>query len=167
MAITITSFNAGSGTINLAQSTTLTPVFSGGTAVILPGNIPVNSGTAVTVTPALTTVYSLFVTSSTGETAVRQTTITVTIPAEKKLALDSGSTGGVIVGSDYWVNGKPVYHIWVGVNPMSTSDHLAQTNENSIYYDVTVNNDISFQIVGTTDLNTFLAEFDLIWQSPA
>jgi hypothetical protein len=55
----------------------LTGVFSGGTGVITPGNVPATSGTAVTVTPTATTTYTLTVTPATG-TAVTQT-VTVTV----------------------------------------------------------------------------------------
>ena len=162
MAITITSFTAGAGTINLGSSTTLTAVFSGGTAVVVPGNIPITSGVAITVTPTSTTKYTLLVQDTAGNSAVASATITVTIPALRKLGVGAG--GGVLVGmNSYWVDTKPVYNIIVNVNPMSMSDHIAHTNEETIAYDITVNGSSSFQIVGITDLNSFLTEFGLTW----
>lgn len=162
MAIVITSFNAASGTIALGAATTLTPVFSGGTGLILPGLIPVASGTAVKVNPPATQAYVLVVTDPSGATAQTITTITVTVPTEKKLG--AGTGGGVIVGKNvYWVDSKPVYHIQVTPSPMCYSDHLAQTNEDTIIYNIAVNNDMTFQIVGLTDLSAFLTEFGLVW----
>lgn len=162
MAIVITSFNAGAGTINLGASTTLTPVFTGGTGLILPGLIPVTSGTVVTVTPPATMDYTLVVTDTIGGREQLATTITITTPTERTLAEDGG--GGVILGkNNYWVNSKPVYHIWVNPNPFSMTDHLAQTNEEAIEYAISVNDGYSFQIIGITDLNLFLAQFGLIW----
>lgn len=162
MAITITSFTAGTGTIALGSSTTLTAVFSGGTAVVVPGNTPISSGVAITVTPTATTKYSLLVQDGAGNSLTASATITVTIPATRKLAVGTG--GGVLVGiNSYWVDGKPVYNIVVNVNPMSMSDHIAHTNEEAITYDVSVNGSQWFQIVGITDLNAFLTEFGLTW----
>ena len=56
---TIRSFNANRATITVGANTTLTGVFANGTGVITPGNIPAKSGTAVTVSPAATTTYTL------------------------------------------------------------------------------------------------------------
>lgn len=162
MAIVITSFNAGTGTITLGSSTTLTPIFTGGTAVVLPGNIPVNSGVALTVTPTQTTTYTLLVTASDGTTAVSQTTITVTIQATRKLGV--GTSGGVLVGdSSVWIKGQPVYNIQVLVNPFSITDHISRANDAAVEFDVAVNQGEAFQIVGVTDLSTFLAQFLLVW----
>lgn len=74
----ITSFVAGSPTIEAGQSDTLTAVFVGGTAVITPGNITATSGTAVTVSPAATQTYTLTLTpTGGGANLTAQTTITV------------------------------------------------------------------------------------------
>ena len=162
MAIVITSFNAGAGTITLGQSTTLTPVFTGGTAVVLPSNTPVNSGVALTVTPTQTTTYTLLVTASDGSVATSQTTITVTIQATRKLGV--GTSGGVIVGDNsVWIKGQPVYNIQVLVSPFSTTDHITRANDTAVEFDVMVNQGSAFQIVGVSDLNTFLAQFLLTW----
>ena len=162
MALSITSLVAGTGTINLASSTTMTAVFAGGAGFLLPGNIPMASGVALTVTPPATTVYTMYVTDGTSTLVSSPVTVTVTVPTERKLTVGSG--GGVIVGKNqYWVDGKPVWHIECIVNPFCLTDHNAHTNEETIEYDVTVNNDSSFQIVGITDLNSFLTEFGLSW----
>jgi hypothetical protein len=162
MALTITSFTPGTGTITLGSSTTLTAVFSGGYAVILPGNIPVNSGSAINVTPTSTTTYTLLLQDGTGATATSQTTVTVTIQATRKLGV--GTSGGVLVGDNtVWIKGQPVYTLQVLVNPFSITDHIARTNDNGVEFDISVNQGEAFQIVGVTDLNTFLGQFLLTW----
>lgn len=81
-APTITSFAAAPGTITAGGSSNLTAVFANGTGVITPGNIAVTSGTAVSVSPATTTVYTLTVTPpATGTAITQQATITVNPPA--------------------------------------------------------------------------------------
>ena len=77
----IASFTAGANNIQAGTSTTLTAVFGNGSGVITPGNISVTSGTAVTVTPASTTTYTLTVTGSSGTTPVTLTTPIVVYPA--------------------------------------------------------------------------------------
>ena len=76
-AASITSFTASAATITVGQSTTLTGVFANGTGVITPGNLPATSGTAVTVTPATTTTYTLTVTPSSGSAVTATVIITV------------------------------------------------------------------------------------------
>jgi hypothetical protein len=81
-AATITSFVANPTTINAGASASLTGVFANGTGVITPGNLAVTSGTAVSVSPATTTTYTLTVTPPAGGTAATQTAIvTVNQPA--------------------------------------------------------------------------------------
>ena len=73
----ITSFTASANTITDGQSATLTGVFSGGTGVITPGNLAATSGVAVTVSPTVTTQYTLTVTPASGTAATAIVTITV------------------------------------------------------------------------------------------
>lgn len=73
----ITSFTAGTATIEAGTSTTLTAVFTGGTGVVTPGNIPVVSGTAIPVSPTATTTYTLTVTPALGPAITATTAITV------------------------------------------------------------------------------------------
>ena len=86
----ITSFIANPTTpIASGQNATLMGIFTGGTGVISPGNIPATSGTAITVTPAGTTTYTLTVTNPVnGLTATAQAAVTVT-----------GSAGNPIISS--------------------------------------------------------------------
>ena len=75
----ITSFVASPDTIPVGGSSSLTAVFSGGTGVITPGNLPVTSGTPVNVTPTATTTYTLTVTPPLG-TAITQTATVTVVP---------------------------------------------------------------------------------------
>ena len=77
---TITSFTANPGTIAAGSSSSMTAVFTNGTGVITPGNISVTSGTAVSVSPAATTNYTLTVTPATGAAITQTATVTV-VPA--------------------------------------------------------------------------------------
>jgi hypothetical protein len=74
----ITSFTANPTSITSGTSSSLTAVFTGGTGVITPGNIPATSGTAVTVSPIITTTYTLTVTPTTGTAVTQLVTVTVT-----------------------------------------------------------------------------------------
>ena len=77
-APTITSFDSLAQTISYGGSTDLVPVFSHGSAVINPGNIPVNSGDQIRVSPQTTTNYVLVVTNAAGTQNARSYTVTVT-----------------------------------------------------------------------------------------
>ncbi len=74
----ITSFTASPATITIGGGiSNLTAVFSGGTGFVTPGNITLTSGTAVPVSPTITTTYTLTV-SATGQTsAVKTAKVTV------------------------------------------------------------------------------------------
>ena len=52
-------------------------VFANGTGVITPGNLAAVSGTAVTVSPTVTTTYTLTVTPTSGAAVTQTATITV------------------------------------------------------------------------------------------
>jgi len=73
----ITSFVASPATITDGQSATLTGVFANGTGVITPGNLAASTGTAVTVSPTVTTTYTLTVTPASGAAVTATATITV------------------------------------------------------------------------------------------
>jgi len=90
---TITSFVASPATITLGGSATLTGVFSNGTGVITPGNLSATSGTAVSVSPAANTTYTLTVTPSSGA-AITQTAIVTVNPAPTISSF--GATPGTI-----------------------------------------------------------------------
>ncbi len=77
-APTITSFDALTQTIAYGGSVDLVPVFSNGTGVINPGNIAVNSGDHVSVSPQSTTTYTLEVSNLAGAQGGMTYTVTVT-----------------------------------------------------------------------------------------
>ncbi len=92
-APTITSFVASPATISAGGSSSLTGVFANGTGVITPGNIPVTSGTPVSVSPgSTTTIYTLTVTPTAG-TAITQT---VTVFIQSTVTVDESSTGPAV-----------------------------------------------------------------------
>jgi alpha-L-arabinofuranosidase len=91
----ITSFTASPATIGVGQSSSLTATFSGGTGVITPGNISVNSGTAVSVSPTTTTAYTLTVTPASGSPVTQTVTVTVVPPA----AITSFAASPVTIGA--------------------------------------------------------------------
>ncbi len=74
----ITSFVAAAPTVRSGQSTTLTPVFTGGTGVVDQGIGPVQSGVAIA-TPALTqsTTFKLTVTNAAGAEVQSEATVAV------------------------------------------------------------------------------------------
>ena len=73
----ISSLSAQNSTIVLGSSTTITPVFAQGTAVIDNGVGVVTSASSYTVTPTSTTTYTLTVTNSAGKTTTQSITIYV------------------------------------------------------------------------------------------
>ena len=75
--VSIGSFTANPTTISSGSNSSLTAVFTGGTGVITPGNIPVTSGNAVSVSPTITTIYMLTVTPTSGTAATQTVTVTV------------------------------------------------------------------------------------------
>jgi len=76
----ISSFSATPATIAKGQSASLLAVFTGGSAVITPGNLLAPNGVAVTVAPAATTTYLLTVTDSHGATVTQSYTVSVAAP---------------------------------------------------------------------------------------
>jgi hypothetical protein len=77
LAPSITSFTANPTTITAGGSASLTGVFANGTGMVTPGNLSVTSGTAVSVSPTSTTIYTLTVTNSAGVKASITATVTV------------------------------------------------------------------------------------------
>jgi hypothetical protein len=73
----ITGFTANHASITDGSTAALTGVFANGTGVITPGNLPANSGVAVTVSPTTTTTYTLTVTPTNGTAVTATATITV------------------------------------------------------------------------------------------
>ncbi|MGA9671590.1 MAG: hypothetical protein WBQ94_20435 [Terracidiphilus sp.] len=134
----ITSFTASPTSIQSGTSSSLTAVFSGGTGVISPGNISVTSGTAVRVSPAVTTIYTLTVTPTAGPAITQNVAVTVipvgtsptiisftaspaSIPLGANSSLNavfSGGTGVVTPGNITATSGTPI-----SVSPTATTTY--------------------------------------------
>jgi predicted heme/steroid binding protein len=133
----INGFGANPSTIEAGSSSSLMPVFNGGSGVITPGNIAATSETTVGVSPATTTTYTLTVTPTGGGTAATQeTTITVdpvprissftALPAtiapgiNSSLAPDfTGGTGVITPGNITVTSGTQV-----SVSPTTTTTYI-------------------------------------------
>ena len=75
---TISSVTASPTSIAVGSSTSITAVFSGGTAVLTPGNVSLTSGTGVSVSPSTTTLYTVTATNAAGQQATFTINIVVT-----------------------------------------------------------------------------------------
>ena len=91
----IASFTASYGNILPGSSTTITPIFTGGTGVIDNGIGPVTSGMAIAVSPAVTTAYSLTVTSLANSWVQRNVTVTVNSLPDVTVTAISPVTNGL------------------------------------------------------------------------
>jgi hypothetical protein len=91
-APSISSFTASPGSITEGLSAALTGVFSNGTGVITPGNLPATSGMAVTVSPTESTTYTLTVTNATGTPATAKATVNIVTT----VTVDPGNTGPAV-----------------------------------------------------------------------
>ena len=76
----INDFKASPALITAGRPTSLLATFSGGTGLIEPGGLPITSGTAVVVTPAADTTYTLTIHSGTTPLVSSQTLVKV-LPA--------------------------------------------------------------------------------------
>ena len=119
----ISSFTSASSNIGLGNSTQITAIFSGGTGVITPGDIPVSSGDTITVTPTVSTSYTLSVQNPAGTQSgqtIRISVMTGTFAAvsnvssvdrysgARAITLPSGKV--VVFGNDAYTNITDVYN---------------------------------------------------------
>lgn len=88
---TIATFSAAQTVLAAGGSTQITAVFSNGTGTIAPGVGAVTSGAAVTVTPLVTTVYTLTVADTSGRTTSQPLIVGVDKPPFELVSL--GATG--------------------------------------------------------------------------
>jgi Divergent InlB B-repeat domain len=72
----ITSFVANPTSVGPGGSSNLTGVFANGSGVVTPGNLPVTSGTPLSVSPTATTTYTLTVTNPIGSSTTMTATVT-------------------------------------------------------------------------------------------
>jgi hypothetical protein len=92
----ITSFAASPTSITNGSSAALTGVFSNGTGVITPGNLPATSGVAVNVSPTATTTYMLTVTPTSGTAVTAVATETVASATISSVTVDTSSSGPAV-----------------------------------------------------------------------
>jgi len=92
----ITSFAAAKSPITAGTSTTLTAVFSNGTGTIDHGVGAITSGTAVSITPAADTTYTLTVTGPGGSTT---STVAVLVVANPVISAFSASPALITAGN--------------------------------------------------------------------
>jgi hypothetical protein len=147
---TITSFSASASTITAGGSDNLTAVFSGGTGVITPGNLPVTSGTPVSVSPTTTTTYTLTVTPAVG--AAITATVSVTVdPAPTITSFVANPTsvgpGGSTNLTAVFANGSGV--ITPGSIPIFSGTPLSVSPSATTTYTLTVTNPIGTPTTAT------------------
>jgi len=85
----ITSFTASSPAVAIDEQVDLTPTFSGGTGVVSPGAVPVESGAPVRLNPAGATTYVLTVTGPDGQSS-QATVLVEEFDAVVSVATDGG-----------------------------------------------------------------------------
>jgi hypothetical protein len=124
-APTITSFTATPTTITAGGTSNLTGVFSGGAGVVTPGNISVTSGTAVGVTPATTTTYTLTVTPATGTPVTK--TVVVTVVAAPVITSFTANPTTILAGNTSALTGD-----FTGGTGLITPGNLTATSGASV-----------------------------------
>lgn len=90
----ISSFVATPPIITLGSTAQLKCVFTAGTGMITPGNLPVSSGGVVEVAPAATILYTLTVSNPSGAQATRIATVTVMPLASAVISADLVEASG-------------------------------------------------------------------------
>jgi len=144
----ITSFVALPASIDFGQSAALTAVFAGGTGEIDNGVGTVTSGTPVTVTPSVTTTYTLTATGAAGQTVTKTAVVTVGAPtivsftaaptsislgdSATLTAVFSGGTGSVDNSVGTVTSGTPVT-----VTPTTTTTYTLRVTNGTTYVEST------------------------------
>ncbi len=92
----ITGFKAEPAQVTSGAATSLLATFSGGTGRIEPGNLPVTSGTPVTVHPLADTTYTLTLSSGTNAVVSAQAVVSVVpAPVDTPIRLQGGVQAGL------------------------------------------------------------------------
>jgi uncharacterized protein YjdB len=86
-----TSLTVGTDNVTLGTSTTITPVFSGGTATVTGVTGTITSGTSYTITPTRSGYYFLNVTNAAGATSYKLLFLTVNPPPAGLITFASGT----------------------------------------------------------------------------
>jgi len=108
-APTITSFVANPAAIAAGGSSNLTAIFSNGTGAVMPGNLPISSGTPLSVSPTATSTYALTVTNSAGATVAKSTTVALQ------------PTGGTLLANGTYTLANQNSGLYVDVTGASTT----------------------------------------------
>lgn len=90
----ISSLSAAKSVLTQGQSTTIVPVFSGGQGVMEPGLGPVQSGQAISVSPTITSTYTLIVTNAAGTSVSQGLQLRVVAPPKAEITAASPVTTG-------------------------------------------------------------------------
>jgi hypothetical protein len=140
----ITSFTASPATITAGASSQLTAVFAGGSGVITPGNLPVTSGTAVSVSPTATQIYTLTVTPTVGAAITQTATVTVN-PAGLAITSFTANPNPITVGSSTQLT--PVFS---GGTGKITPGNVAVNSGTAYTFSPTVNTTYTLTVTPTT-----------------
>ena len=153
----ITSFTANPATITAGGSTQLTPVFTGGTGKIVPGNIAVTSGTAYTFSPTVNTIYTLTVTPSAG--AAVQKTVLVTVNPIDGITSFTANPATITAGGSTQIT--PVFYGGTGV---ITPGNIAATSGTAYTFSPTV--DTTYTLTVTPTAGTAVTKTVLVTVTP-
>lgn len=145
----ISSFSAGPGSITRGGSASLSGTFSNGTGVVNPGGIPLSSGIALSVSPDVTTRYTLTVTGSGGSATSQTTVAVVEPPAITAFAASPAaiSPGGSTVLSFAFSGGAGSLNN--GVGPVTSGTNVLVSPTASSAYTLTVANSLGAEVSAT------------------
>jgi fibronectin type 3 domain-containing protein len=159
VAPTITSFTATPASIAAGGTASLTGVFSGGTGVITPGNIAATSGTAVSVTPSDTTLYTLTVTNSAGVSVAQTATVTVN-PSAPAIASFTANPASITAGASASLTG-----VFSGGTGVITPGNIAATSGTAV--SVTPSDTTTYTLTVTNSAGVSVAQTATVAVNPA
>jgi len=155
----ITSFTAAATTISAGSSTTLTAVFTGGTGSVNNSVGAVTSGTAVTVSPASTTTYTLTVSNTaTPPASVTSTVTVIVVPLPVISSFTAGSTT-IVSGNSTTLT--PVFSNGAGsintVGTVTSGNAVTVSPTNTITYTLTVTNSAGSSVTSSVTITVTTA----------
>ena len=149
--LSISSFTANPGSIASGGSSSLTAVFPYGTGTITPGNMTVTSGTAIPVSPAATTTYTLTV-SGTNSTAITATaTVTVTGSLSAPTGLTATPSDQLVTLSWTSATGATGYQVKRSTTSGGPYTVIGTTTGTVFADSAVVNNTTYYYVVAATD----------------
>lgn len=155
----ITAFSASSAQVTAGEPLYLSASFTGGTGVILPGNLPIENGRPVTVTPMADTAYTLTVTNSIGKYATQTLTAVHVVEAPsidrftaKRASLTSGESTELL----------PLFRSGIGVInpgnlPVESGKAISISPAADTVYRLTVTNAQGYRVTADAPVNVFSA----------